>query len=259
MRVLGIDPAWTSKNPSGIALIEKDSEDHWKCIRLAPSIQLFMGSDQEKNMFQGKISGGFFDLQQILQKVGKVDCIVVDMPLSIGHCLGRRLADNLISKQYGAYLCATHSPTKEILEMGKRILEQAENLKYVFNENIIETYPHPAIIELIRRTQQIKLAKRLAYKVGKRNSYWKELSLVQRKEKLVSNMLLLRESIAKKISISDSFIFNETDSYAMLKSYEDTLDALVCAWVGTEFLQKKCKPYGDDNSKIWLPINDAKE
>jgi predicted RNase H-like nuclease len=38
-----------------------------------------------------------------------------------------------------------------------------------------------------------------------------------------------------------------------LKRYEDSLDALVCAWVGAKYLAGEAKPYGDDTAAIWVP------
>jgi predicted RNase H-like nuclease len=38
-----------------------------------------------------------------------------------------------------------------------------------------------------------------------------------------------------------------------LKRYEDALDALVCAWVGTEYLAGRTVPLGDDTAAIWCP------
>ena len=39
-----------------------------------------------------------------------------------------------------------------------------------------------------------------------------------------------------------------------VKAYEDKLDAIVCAWVGVCALQKRAKPFGDDDSAIWIPL-----
>jgi hypothetical protein len=38
-----------------------------------------------------------------------------------------------------------------------------------------------------------------------------------------------------------------------LKRYEDTLDALVCAWLGFRFLAGKTLPLGDETAAIWCP------
>jgi predicted RNase H-like nuclease len=42
-------------------------------------------------------------------------------------------------------------------------------------------------------------------------------------------------------------------SITRLRRYEDSLDALVCAWVGAKYLAGEAKPYGDDTAAIWVP------
>jgi predicted RNase H-like nuclease len=43
-----------------------------------------------------------------------------------------------------------------------------------------------------------------------------------------------------------------------LKGYEDAIDAVVCAWIGCEFLAGRCVAYGDMESAIWLPDPNSK-
>ncbi|MNL37598.1 hypothetical protein D3C87_1597540 [compost metagenome] len=38
-----------------------------------------------------------------------------------------------------------------------------------------------------------------------------------------------------------------------LKAFEDALDAVVCAWVGTCVVGGTATAYGDDRSAIWIP------
>ena len=38
-----------------------------------------------------------------------------------------------------------------------------------------------------------------------------------------------------------------------LKAFEDALDAVICAWVAISALEDWAKPYGDENSAIWVP------
>jgi len=45
----------------------------------------------------------------------------------------------------------------------------------------------------------------------------------------------------------------ETTPLAHLKRYEDALDALVCAWVGSRFLAGEAMAFGDADSAIWAP------
>jgi hypothetical protein len=42
-------------------------------------------------------------------------------------------------------------------------------------------------------------------------------------------------------------------SLSWLKRYEDALDVLVGAWVGTRFVEGKAEPCGDDTAAIWIP------
>jgi len=44
------------------------------------------------------------------------------------------------------------------------------------------------------------------------------------------------------------------DASAMeLKAYEDSLDAVICAFVAICALQGRATPFGDRNSAIWIP------
>ena len=43
--VLGIDAAWTTHNPSGVALVQRTAEG-WQCLSLAPSYDAFIGLAQ---------------------------------------------------------------------------------------------------------------------------------------------------------------------------------------------------------------------
>jgi len=45
----------------------------------------------------------------------------------------------------------------------------------------------------------------------------------------------------------------DVHTLAHLKRYEDALDALVCAWVGVQYLQRKTIALGDATAAIWCP------
>jgi len=44
-------------------------------------------------------------------------------------------------------------------------------------------------------------------------------------------------------------------SLSALKRYADALDALVCAWVGIEYLAGCNVPLGNDDAAIWCPAD----
>uniref|UniRef100_UPI003019E4F7 DUF429 domain-containing protein n=1 Tax=Bosea sp. MMO-172 TaxID=3127885 RepID=UPI003019E4F7 len=39
----------------------------------------------------------------------------------------------------------------------------------------------------------------------------------------------------------------------VLKAFEDMLDAVVCAWVGTRVVAGAAVPFGNDDAAIWVP------
>lgn len=114
---------------------------------------------------------------------------------------------------------------------------------------LIEVYPHPALIELA------KADRRLPYKHAKSLKYWPGDSLIDRRHKLLSvwadivSLLDCRiEGVASALPLPDP-----SSRGHELKAYEDCLDAVVCAWVGTCVLDGTATAYGDEASAIWVP------
>ena len=58
----------------------------------------------------------------------------------------------------------------------------------------------------------------------------------------------IRELIPKPTVLADAL-----PKGPCYKGYEDAVDALVCAWVAVEFVNGRCKGYGDEESCIWIP------
>ena len=246
MRILGIDPAWTiEKNPSGIALVEGNTLEGWKCVALSSSIEEFTC---KKSIEQTLKKDHFLNL--ILDKTGDVDCIVLDIPLSHNHTHGRRLADDKITEKYNIYRCPALSAPDDVFTLGRMLLQQVKG-KYSFNENIIETYPHPAILQLIP-----DLDCRLQYKTNRAHKYWSDKTASERIELLKVNMNMLKSAIIKNnIILPNDFFFDNVTVKSKLKPFEDMLDALVCAWVGIIFKNQRNSivGYGNEDSKIWIP------
>jgi predicted RNase H-like nuclease len=48
-------------------------------------------------------------------------------------------------------------------------------------------------------------------------------------------------------------------SLSELKRYEDALDAVVCCWVGMEYIARSARPYGDGLAAIWCPTVDPQK
>ena len=86
--VLGIDAAWTTHQPSGIALVQ-NTASAWSCLAIAPSYEAFIAqaSGQPWDPEQ-KATGSRPDPAALLQASkqiagSKVSCVSVDMPLAM--------------------------------------------------------------------------------------------------------------------------------------------------------------------------------
>lgn len=97
--VLGIDAAWTNTNPSGVALARGDA-GRWALVAAASSYGDFLRlagepcANSDDNVFDGVA------LLKAAKRLGgrDVSMISVDMPLSRVAIVGRRAADDALSR-----------------------------------------------------------------------------------------------------------------------------------------------------------------
>jgi hypothetical protein len=93
---------------------------------------------------------------------------------------------------------------------------------------LVEVYPHPALMTLTGASY------RLPYKVSRSRKYWPKSSPAERRARLLTQFAQIASAL--KGEIRDIPIeLPEPDSMIStsgLKRYEDSLDALVCSWVG---------------------------
>ncbi len=193
----------------------------------------------------------------------KPRAIALDLPLSKDIITGRRPADREVSKAYGSKGAAAYPPTKNRPgRISEDTFSALQKIGYQFaGANVspgqtpvfLETYPHPAIIELL------DLPYRLQYKVSKRRKYWREETPLRRWELLLDSFEKLWKGLKKQLTGLEGVLPKPAGlsraNYrgAPYKGYEDALDALVCAWVALQFLKKDCIGYGDKTSCIWIP------
>jgi len=117
----------------------------------------------------------------------------------------------------------------------------------------LETYPHPAIIEML------DLKERLPYKVSRIRRYWPGMELEARWHQVVLQLGFLRDTLAERIEgVADAIpepgwvLEQSWRRRKLLKGVEDALDAVVCAYVGVEYLRGRVTPYGDEEAAIWI-------
>ncbi len=263
--VLGIDAAWTEKEPSGVALIE-GSPGEWQCVTVAPSYDSFLSAGEGRPVdWTTKSRGALPDVGRLLSAAEKLlhgqelTVVTVDMPLSTEPMTGRRAADSAISRAYGGRGAAVHSPSSErpgaISDRLTRDFAAAGfppatgTTPAGAPDRLVEVYPHPALMTLTGASY------RLPYKISRSRRYWPGSTPAERRINLLGQfreiLSALRDEVRDiRLELPDA---TGTVSTAGLKRYEDSLDALVCAWVGAKYLESAAVSYGDDTAAIWVP------
>ncbi len=261
--ILGIDAAWTDHNPSGVALIRTYAAGRWECVALAPSYAAFIDIARGNTIrWDQRQEGGSPEPECLLkaaeQLLGRkqVTVVAVDMPMSLEPIIGRREADRAISKAFGAKRCPAHTPSPARPgAISDQLRESLGSLGYrlALSESkastAIEVYPHPALLCLLNRDY------RVPYKAGNTSKYWPGFTRSQRADRLITEFGSMHQGLTDVIRGIPDFLPASPygGTLSSLKTYEDALDALVCAWGGARYLEGCAVPYGDDKAAIWVP------
>ena len=115
----------------------------------------------------------------------------------------------------------------------------------------IEVFPHAALLGLLARNY------RVPYKVSRSNRYWRGQSVRERIALLLEQFGAIHRGLTRALGPLGFALpaAPQADALASLKRYEDALDALVCAWVGSEYLAGRISAYGDGSAAIWVPAS----
>jgi len=233
---------------------------------VAPSYQAFVaccgGSDVD---WLAPPTAGLCDPSALLAAAAHVlgDAVIVvvavDMPMAMAPIAGRRAADDETSRAFGQHGCGVHSPSGtrpghigETLHSGFSRLGfslATRAARAAITPALVEVYPHAALLRLL------DLDYRLPYKVAKSTKYWRGATATERRANLLHQLARIQRALALEIRDVDLRLPSSSPagSFEQLKRYEDTLDALVCAWVGSRYLDGDIAPYGDEASAIWVP------
>jgi predicted RNase H-like nuclease len=262
--VLGIDAAWTDKQPSGVAAaVERDGR--WTLAAVEASYKDFVARAEGKPPTGERPRGSPPVAAELLDAGRKIcqspiDLVAIDMPLACSKITGRRCSDTKVSECYGAKQAATHSPSAErpgqISDALRLAFEDAgyplrtiDESSHSTAKGLIEVYPHPALIEFLGA------ARRLEYKASKALKYWPQLSPMERRTELLSVWRSIVEALDKRIAGVETALPPPAPGHKgwRLKAYEDKLDAVVCAAVAIACLEGRAEAFGDADSAIWVP------
>jgi predicted RNase H-like nuclease len=257
--VLGIDAAWTLSQPSGVAVMSETSNG-WRLVAAEASYQRFHAL-ADGLCPEARPKGSQPDPKELLSSSRKlcgrsVDLVAIDMPLALTPIVGRRGCDDAVSKAYGARKCGTHTPsatrpgpvsddlTRGFMEAGYPLLT-----RIAAPPGVIEVYPHPALVELAGAPE------RLRYKASKVRTYWRQATAPERRDLLYREWARIVALLEREIEGVAAALTTPGPGASGLeiKAYEDTLDAVVCAWVVVCALEGRAVPFGDDGAAIWTP------
>lgn len=235
-----------------------------RLIRAAPSYEHFLRGAEPENW--GERIESRVSLAEVLveaRKLGNqaVGVVCVDMPVAHTRVRGPRYCDKAISKAFGGRGCSTHSPTKErpgtISDAFLRdALEAGFSLRTVASDErdgaLLEVYPHVALLALCDRPF------RLPYKLARRRRYWPTLNPRDGREQIRREWAQILACLKTKIDLNLE-IDCPGKTLRQWKAWEDAIDAIVCCWVGLEWLAGRAIPYGDDDAAIWVPTTQPAE
>jgi len=258
--VLGIDAAWTTTQPSGVALVVEGGGG-WRLAAVRPSYGQFI-ADAGQAPPNVRPTGCVPNVPALLAACemiypAKPVIVAVDMPLSMMPITARRASDQRVSVAYGKRDCSTHSPNStrpgvisdnlraDFADAGYELATSA----LIPKPALIEVYPHPALVELARAER------RLPYKIAKVRKYWVGSTPLERKQQVIAEWAKIVALLDERISgVSEALPPPHLDApITVLKAYEDQIDAVVCAWVATCALEGSAVPFGDADSAIWIP------
>jgi predicted RNase H-like nuclease len=262
--ILGIDAAWTEKQPSGVALIAKQN-GRWTVCAVAPSYAAFIALSRgtpvdwnARHIGSAPDPTHLIEANNLLLPGFRLNVVAVDMPMATVPIRGRREADNAISRAFWKQHCGVHSPSEDrpgrigsslvdgFTRQGSR-LSCAGMLCSSSDSHLIEVYPHPALVALTGASERLK------YKVSKARKFWPDFSPEQRRERVISEFERIEARLLEKIDGIALPPVPPNSPTHVLKAREDALDALVCAWVGMQYRAGLATAFGDETAAIWIP------
>jgi predicted RNase H-like nuclease len=219
MRFIGLDLAWSTRNPTGAAVIEGDENTG------QPVAAQLLGDDDTVIDFVQTYAGN------------EPAIVAIDAPLHVPNETGRRPAEAEIGAMFARYQAGAHPANRQRLAAngvvrGEAIVARLEAIGFTHRaevephipvRQVIEVFPHPAMIALFNLQRTIK------YKAKAGRSHEQRLVEFARYQELLRSL----ETHEPALVGADSLLSQEliTLNKARLKDYEDVLDGLLCAYI----------------------------
>lgn len=216
MRFVGVDLAWSSRNPSGVAVMEGDE------LGARVMDVRTVSTDEE--------------ILDVVRRAAKPDqpvFVAIDAPLVVPNKTGRRKAEEFVGMVFGQYEAGAHPANRRLLAKNGKVRGE-ELVKALVESGVkhdprwkplersrkcFEVYPHPAMVALFR------LGRTLKYKPRKGRSYEDRWAAFRKYQRLLGKLPDVR--LPKDLLERDV----EGLKASKLKGFEDRLDATFCAYI----------------------------
>ncbi|GGB44213.1 GTP pyrophosphokinase [Flexivirga endophytica] len=214
MHFVGVDLAWGTRNPSGVAVLDDAGAlCHASAVR----------TDDE--------------IFAAVRAAAPADCVVgIDAPLIVRNAKGSRPAERALGRDFAAYEAGAH-PTNTgnaAFTDGTRGGRIAERLDLDMDpesrrrRRAVEVYPHPATVALFRLGQSLKYKNKPGRSVDQLQG--ELLTLIRLLESLETAKPVLRLKQSEHWQRLVEIVAQATRK-AQLRQAEDPIDAVICAYV----------------------------
>lgn len=244
---IGLDLAWSARNPSGAATL--------------------VGSPAGARLVKPPVLLG--DLDEVVEYVAQAAddgpaIVAVDAPLLVPNATGRRPAEAALHAVFGPYEAGAHPANRRLLDRGEGVRGEllvarlaALGFRHAdrvgANEGgrlVTEVYPHAALVALFGLTRTLKYKARPGRGDEVRRAEWRRYQAL---------LLSLRNADPPLADHDELLAADVADLRGRaLKSYEDRVDALTCAYVALyahRWGETRCKTFGDlETGYIFTPV-----
>jgi predicted RNase H-like nuclease len=246
---IGVDLAWSPRNPTGAAVLRGDAGG----AELAD--HALLGDDRSI-------------VDYISRHAGDEPAIVaVDAPLCVPNEVGRRPGEAEIGRAFGRYQAGAHPANRRRLAFdgvvrGEALVAALAERGFIHGpevtagapaRQVIEVFPHPAMVALFGLDRTLKYKARAArgaeLRLGEWRRYQEHLNaLAQADPPLRGQAALTTQEVAALRG-------------RRLKDYEDQVDALMCAYIALYAFRwgaARCRALGTfEGGYIFTPVPEA--
>jgi predicted RNase H-like nuclease len=246
MKFIGLDLAWSPRNPTGGAVIEGDE-------RGGRFIDAALLSDDASL------------IAYVEQHAGDGPAIVaVDAPLWVPNETGRRLGEAELGAVFAKYQAGAHPANRQRLAFegvvrGEALVAALETRGFVHApmieagkavRQVIEVFPHPAMIALFG------LQRTLKYKAKPNRSRDAIMAAWQQYRGHLRDLARADPPLHNHEALLEADLSNLRGK--RLKDYEDCIDALMCAYIalyGFRWGAARCRVFGTmEAGYIFTPV-----